>query len=96
MTSKFNLVRWYRDLCAEGGGMKLNQKPSTLWETMRLDDEWKARLEAAVLAEREACARICEHIEQDKWGVLNGRSIPGQCSTAIRCGLFHAELEKEK
>ena len=53
-------------------------------------------LEAAVLAEREACARICEHIEQDKWGVLNGRSIPGQCSTAIRCGLFHAELEKEK
>ena len=40
--------------------VELNQKPSTLWETMRLDDEWKARLEAAVLAEREACARVCD------------------------------------
>jgi hypothetical protein len=60
-----------------------------------LDDlERFAALVAA--AEREACAQICERIEQDKWGVLNGRSIPGQCSTAIRCGLFHAELEKEK
>ena len=40
--------------------VELNQKPSTLWETMRLDDEWKARLEAAVLDEREACARVCD------------------------------------
>ena len=62
MTSEFNLAGWYRNLCAEGGGMKLNQKPSTLWETMRLDDEWKARLEAAVLDEREACARVCRDL----------------------------------
>ena len=62
MTREFNLARWHRNLCAEGGGMKLNQKPSTLWETMRLDDEWKARLEAAVLDEREACARVCRDL----------------------------------
>ena len=41
---------------------ELNKKPSTLWETMKLDDEWKARLEAAVLAEREECARICRDL----------------------------------
>ena len=28
MTREFNLARWYRDLCAEGGGMKLNRNPS--------------------------------------------------------------------
>jgi len=42
--------------------VELNKKPSTLWETMKLDDEWKARLEAAVLDEREACARICRDL----------------------------------
>lgn len=67
---------------------------SSLWVAETEAIERFAALVAA--AEREACAAICEHIEQDKWGVLNGRSIPGQCSTAIRCGLFHAELEKEK
>ena len=59
-------------------------------------DRVESVVKRAILAEREACVQICERIEQDKWGVLNGRSIPGQCSTAIRCGLFHAELEKEK
>jgi hypothetical protein len=42
--------------------VELNKKPSTLWETMKLDDAWKARLEAAVLDEREACARICRDL----------------------------------
>jgi hypothetical protein len=42
--------------------VELNKKPSTLWETMKLDDEWKARLEAAVLDEREACARVCRDL----------------------------------
>jgi len=42
--------------------MELNKKPSTLWEMMKLDDEWKARLETAVLDEREACARICRDL----------------------------------
>jgi hypothetical protein len=38
----------------------LNQNTSTMWEMMNLNDEWQARLEAAVLAEREACALIAE------------------------------------
>ena len=27
MTREFNLARWYRNLCAEGGGMKFNRNP---------------------------------------------------------------------
>jgi hypothetical protein len=38
----------------------LNQNTSTMWEMMNLNDEWQARLEAAVLAEREACAVLVE------------------------------------
>lgn len=44
----------------EGAGMNLGKSPSTLWQMMKLDDEWKARLEAAVAAEREACAVLVE------------------------------------
>lgn len=42
--------------------MNLGKSPSTLWQMMKLDDEWKARLEAAVAAEREACARVCRDL----------------------------------
>ncbi len=42
--------------------MKLNHHPSLMWQMMKLDDEWKARLEAAVLAEREACAVVAEKL----------------------------------
>lgn len=42
--------------------VELNKSSSTLWETMKLDDDWKARLEAAVLDEREACARVCRDL----------------------------------
>lgn len=27
MTREFNLAKWYRNLCAEGGGMKFNRNP---------------------------------------------------------------------
>jgi len=39
----------------------LNQATSTMWEMMNLNDEWQARLEAAVAAEREACAKVVEN-----------------------------------
>ena len=42
--------------------MKLNHHPSLMWQMMKLDDEWKARLEAAVAAEREECARVCRDL----------------------------------
>ena len=38
----------------------LNQNTSTMWEMLNLTEEWQARLEAAVLAEREACAKVAE------------------------------------
>ena len=41
--------------------VRLNQNTSTMWEMMNLTEEWQARLEAAVLAEREACAQLVEN-----------------------------------
>lgn len=32
-----------------------------------LEAEWRDRLKAAVLAEREACANICEALELPEW-----------------------------
>ena len=42
--------------------------------------EYKAQIEAAVLAEREACAKVCEELEDDggEW------DIQQQCANAIR------------
>jgi len=46
---------WRRDIKPT-----LNQNTSTMWEMLNLTEEWQARLEAAVLAEREACAKVAE------------------------------------
>lgn len=37
----------------------------------------KGRVEAAVKAEREACAKVCDDLRGINWG-------PEQCATAIR------------
>jgi hypothetical protein len=72
--------------------VELNKKPSTLWETMKLDDEWKARLEAAVLDEREACARICRDLGRGH-GVAFAEF---DCVEAIRArGEFEEQEEYE-
>jgi hypothetical protein len=54
---------WRRDIKPT-----LNQNTSTMWVMMNLNDEWQARLKAEVLAEREACAEICEQ-DAAKFGV---------------------------
>ena len=41
--------------------VEIRERAAKLLEVMR-EDEWKARLEAAVLAEREACADVCDRI----------------------------------
>ncbi len=44
----------------------------------------EAELKAAVAAEREACAKVCERIAADNYGELSGRTIPEACARAIR------------
>ena len=39
--------------------------------------EWRDRLAAAVAAEREACAKVCE-----EWGAWN--NVAADCAAAIR------------
>ena len=41
--------------------------------------EYKAQIEAAVLEEREACAKVCEQYENDM-----GYGQPQKCADAIR------------
>ena len=43
----------------------------------------EAELEKAVLAEREACAKVCEYIATEIYGMLNMREY-GECAAAIR------------
>jgi len=45
---------------------------------------YRSELEAAVAAEREACAKVCERIAADNYGELSGRTIPEACARAIR------------
>jgi hypothetical protein len=45
---------------------------------------YRSELEAAVAAEREACAAVCERIATDNYGELSGRTIPEACARAIR------------
>ena len=40
--------------------------------------EYKAQIEAAVLAEREACAKVCDEMDH------NGVMIAADCAAAIR------------
>ena len=51
-----------------------------------LEAEWRDRLKAAVLAEREACAKMCESIDMEAFGVLPIRTvmITSHCADAIR------------
>ena len=50
-----------------------------------LELEWKDRLKAAVLAEREACANVCKSIDMEAFGVLPVRTvmITNHCAEAI-------------
>jgi stalled ribosome rescue protein Dom34 len=45
-----------------------------------VEAEYKAQIEAAVLAEREACVKVCEELEDDggEW------DIQQQCANAIQ------------
>ena len=48
-----------------------------------LEAEWRDRLKAAVLAEREACAKVCENIyEGDE--ACGDWPTPEMCANAIR------------
>jgi hypothetical protein len=52
-------------------------------------DELRGKLEQAIEAEREACARVCDKIERRKWeAVMNGGAMQGigarDCAAAIR------------
>ena len=50
-----------------------------------LEQEWRDRLEAAVKQEREACAKICERIDESwrKAGFCNQLEYK-ECANAIR------------
>ncbi len=54
------------------------------WVASPLTKALNDRLDAAVLAEREACATVCERIAADNYGELSGRTIPEACARAIR------------
>ena len=43
-----------------------------------VEAEYKAQIEAAVLAEREACAKVCDEMDH------NGVMIAADCAAAIR------------
>jgi len=46
------------------------------------ETEVAERIEAAVLAEREACAKVCEQIDTTAFG--SDRPEPNDCAAAIR------------
>ena len=46
------------------------------------ETEVAERIEAAVLAEREACAKVCEEIDVAAFG--SNRPAPNDCAAAIR------------
>ena len=58
---KFAIIRMAREACAPN-------------QAFNSDEEWVKRFAALVAAhEREACAKVCEKIEQDRWNLYKGR-----------------------
>ena len=82
----------HEDLRAWGASLDREQ-PQGLGETLLCyADDWRAeveRLRAAVAAEREACAKVCEELREDwlrgrgRYDEFKGDSA-GECAEAIR------------
>ncbi len=72
-----NSLEAFAKLVAAAAASKEREK----LKNVAIFDRWYQELDAAVLAEREACAKVCDDIDKSHWGCEVKASW---CSDAIR------------